>query len=122
MIKWQGKCKLALAFVAAAAMLGTAWAAGVSYDSGDRIELGSIESGSVLSPSANGSNTITFTGTEGGEAEPSYPPKISLSMERAATSRGTPRLPWIGRRSWELKIKYSFSPAATAGMFPAIPA
>ena len=69
MIKWQGKCKLALAFVAAAAMLGTAWAAGVSYDSGDRIELGSIESGSVLSPSANGSNTITFTGTEGGEAD-----------------------------------------------------
>ena len=68
MIKLQGKCKLVLAFVAAAAMLGTAWAAGVSYDSGDRIELGSIESGSVLSPSANGSNTITFTGTEGEES------------------------------------------------------
>ena len=68
MIKWQGKCKLALAFVAAAAMLGTAWAAGVSYDNGESINLGDIESGSVLSPSANGNNTITFTGTEGGEA------------------------------------------------------
>ena len=68
MIKLQGKCKLVLAFVAAAAMLGTAWAAGVSYDSGESIKLGDIESGRVLYPSANGNNTITFTGTEGGEA------------------------------------------------------
>lgn len=68
MIKLQGKCKLVLAFVAAAAMLGTAWAAGVSYDNGESINLGDIESGSILSPSVNGSNTITFTGTEGGEA------------------------------------------------------
>ena len=67
MIKLQGKCKLVLAFVAAAAMLGTAWAAGVSYDSGESIKLGDIESGRVLYPSANGNNTITFTGTEGGE-------------------------------------------------------
>ena len=66
MIKWQGKCKLALAFVAAAAMLGTAWAANeVSYENGGTIDLTTIADNAVYKPETNGEITVNISGDLG---------------------------------------------------------
>ena len=71
MVKLQGKCKLALAFVAAAAMLGTAWAAnGVPYENGGTIDLAKIENNAVYKPDTNGEITVNISGDLGAKDAP----------------------------------------------------
>ena len=71
MIKLQGKCKLALAFVAAAAMLGTAWAVdGVSYENGGTIDLTTIADNAVYKPDTNGAITVNISGDLGASGSP----------------------------------------------------
>ncbi len=71
MIKLQGKCKLALAFVAAAAMLGTAWAVdGVSYENGGAIDLTAIKDNAVYKPDTNGAITVNISGDLGAKNAP----------------------------------------------------
>ncbi|WP_455595030.1 Ig-like domain-containing protein [Cloacibacillus porcorum] len=66
MIKLQGKCKLVLAFVAAAAMLGTACAANeVSYENGGTIDLTAIKDNAVYKPDTNGAITVNISGDLG---------------------------------------------------------
>ena len=64
--KLQGRDKLILAFMAAGVMLGTAWAGGIAYNSGDSKALKEdVATNDILSPYANGSNKLTLTGKEG---------------------------------------------------------
>ena len=66
MIKLQGKCKLVLAFVAAAAMLGTAWAANeVSYENDGTIDIAVISKDVVYKPNAEGTIRVNISGDLG---------------------------------------------------------
>ena len=88
MIKLQGKCKLVLAFVAAAAMLGTAWAANeVSYENGGTIDLTKIEAGNLYKPNAEGAITVNISGDLGAKgAEDTKSFKIYGAKDNAGGS------------------------------------
>ena len=81
MIKWQGKCKLVLAFVAAAAMLGTAWAANeVSYENDGTIDIAVISKDVVYKPNAEGTIRVNISGDLGTNDAPNTNNLVQLQF------------------------------------------